>query len=296
MVAALIAGIFFAHPRVQDPAPGKIVFVSDRDGNREIYSMRSDGTNVKRLTNSLGDDVEPCWSPDGGRIAWASNRSGGWHIWLMNSDGSNQHVLNDAPKFTDRKPMWSGGDPKRVAFLSNRRFYTIKADGSEMQMHFELILNYDCQPAVSPIALRFAYLDPNGHLQVKEGWEYLKQLPLAYGRNGLPPKAFNPSWSSDGAQLVFDSGGATSKVFTIDMVDYETEPVVMQGNGYDAVFANQDTAVIFTGPTGTGTGTDLYLVDIDAAGRSHELPKPTNLTQSPGNDSQAAYWEPKVED
>ena len=32
----------------------KIVFVSDRDGNAEIYSCNADGSNISRLTNNAG--------------------------------------------------------------------------------------------------------------------------------------------------------------------------------------------------------------------------------------------------
>jgi dipeptidyl aminopeptidase/acylaminoacyl peptidase len=41
----------------------KIVFVSDRDFNNEIYIMDADGTNQKRLTRNFVDDSEPSWSP-----------------------------------------------------------------------------------------------------------------------------------------------------------------------------------------------------------------------------------------
>ena len=36
-----------------------IVFVSERDGNKEIYSMNVDGTNQTNLTNSSFDDYSP---------------------------------------------------------------------------------------------------------------------------------------------------------------------------------------------------------------------------------------------
>lgn len=38
---------------------GKIAFVSNRDGNREIYSMFANGSNVMNLTNDPAADTEP---------------------------------------------------------------------------------------------------------------------------------------------------------------------------------------------------------------------------------------------
>jgi TolB protein len=45
------------------PGGGKIVFSSDRDGDRDLYVMDADGTDVRQLTNSPGDDRSPDWQP-----------------------------------------------------------------------------------------------------------------------------------------------------------------------------------------------------------------------------------------
>src|SRR5689334_346453 len=79
VLTAVIATLAVSAALRQDN-PGKIVFVSDRDGNPEIYSMSADGSNVKRLTDNNANDKQPCWSTDGTKIAWASNRSGDWDI------------------------------------------------------------------------------------------------------------------------------------------------------------------------------------------------------------------------
>src|SRR5262252_8296324 len=73
---------------------GKIAFVSDRDGNSEIYVMNADGTNQMRLTNNPGVDDYPTWSPEGKKIAFVSqDSSGAFAIKVMNSDGANQTKL-----------------------------------------------------------------------------------------------------------------------------------------------------------------------------------------------------------
>jgi len=41
----------------------KIAFISNRDGNREIYVMNTDGSEQKRLTDNPASDNNPCWSP-----------------------------------------------------------------------------------------------------------------------------------------------------------------------------------------------------------------------------------------
>ena len=73
----------------------KIAFVSNRDGNYEIYVMNSDGTGQTRLTHDPGEDTWPVWSPDGRRIAFASDRDGNYEIYVMNADGTNQTRLTN---------------------------------------------------------------------------------------------------------------------------------------------------------------------------------------------------------
>src|SRR5688500_4547137 len=66
----------------------RLVFSSDRDGNLEIYSVNTDGSDVRRLTTSPGDDGEPAWSTTG-RIAFTSARDGNNEIYSMNADGAD---------------------------------------------------------------------------------------------------------------------------------------------------------------------------------------------------------------
>lgn len=40
-----------------------IAFISSRDGNPEIYTMKADGSGQTRLTNDPASDKSPAWSP-----------------------------------------------------------------------------------------------------------------------------------------------------------------------------------------------------------------------------------------
>ena len=74
----------------------RIAFISDRDGNEELYVMNADGSDVTRLTDTGGHiSYDHRWSPDGRRIAFASDQSGNYEIYVMNSDGSGLVRLTD---------------------------------------------------------------------------------------------------------------------------------------------------------------------------------------------------------
>jgi Tol biopolymer transport system component len=77
------------------------------DYDYDIFTIRPDGTNVKRLTAAPGNDGHSFWSPDGKFILWSSGRNGFKdesalydnsfqpfaQIYIMNADGSNQRPL-----------------------------------------------------------------------------------------------------------------------------------------------------------------------------------------------------------
>jgi dipeptidyl aminopeptidase/acylaminoacyl peptidase len=90
------------------------VFVSERDGNPELYVMNADGTGQVRLTNDAARDVDPAWSPDGRRIAFASGRGGATQLYVMSADGSGVTRLTTSDT-EDRHPAWSP-DGGRLAF------------------------------------------------------------------------------------------------------------------------------------------------------------------------------------
>ena len=86
----------------------KIVFMSNRNGDVEIYVMNSNGTNQTRLTNNPAEDNWPAFSTDGTKIVFTSNRNGGnYDIYVMNADGSGVARLT-AHAARDEHPSWGG--------------------------------------------------------------------------------------------------------------------------------------------------------------------------------------------
>ncbi len=70
-------------------------FETDPAYMMELYIMKSDGSSVKRLTNTPGYDGGPFFSPDGKRICWRRFSENGLtaEIFTMKVDGTDQRQL-----------------------------------------------------------------------------------------------------------------------------------------------------------------------------------------------------------
>ncbi|SVC34258.1 uncharacterized protein METZ01_LOCUS287112, partial [marine metagenome] len=55
-----------AEPKI----PGEILFMSDRDGDWELYTVNADGTGLNQITDNEVDDWSGVYSPDGTKIAF----------------------------------------------------------------------------------------------------------------------------------------------------------------------------------------------------------------------------------
>jgi len=102
------------------PDGSTVLFVSDRDGDPDIYVMHADGTNVRQLTDAPGYDGGPFFSPDGKWIAYRTDRleKDLLQIHVMRADGTADTALTSgqgvrwAPFWHPTKPwlIWTGAD------------------------------------------------------------------------------------------------------------------------------------------------------------------------------------------
>jgi hypothetical protein len=89
------------------PLGGVITFVTNDDGDDEVFTVNLDGSIHTQLTYNGPDwDKHPTWSPDGSKIVFFSNRdTGRRQLWIMNANGSGQQNLSNSAA-DDWDPIW----------------------------------------------------------------------------------------------------------------------------------------------------------------------------------------------
>ncbi len=120
-----------ASPTTAPPAGGRLLFVSSRSGQPNIYLVNGDGSGETPLSTA-GANQNPAWSAAAQRIVFESTRDGNSQIYAMHLDGSGQTRLTNNSA-VDTSPAWSP-DGAHIAFVSNRdgnlEIYLMNADGS----------------------------------------------------------------------------------------------------------------------------------------------------------------------
>ena len=97
------------------PDGTRLAFMTNRDGNMEIYSVNRDGSNLRRVTSHPGNDSTPTWSPAGNQIAFTSDRSGSPQIYIVDADGMGQPRRITNESWADRA-TWSPAPYNEIAY------------------------------------------------------------------------------------------------------------------------------------------------------------------------------------
>jgi Tol biopolymer transport system component/serine/threonine protein kinase len=99
------------------PDGQKVVFISNRSGNSNMWVVDADGKNPAQLTDGLYVDT-PAWSPDGHLIAFNSVVGGNSDIYTIGADAGVVRRLTTDPS-AETTPSWSP-DGNWLYFSSNR--------------------------------------------------------------------------------------------------------------------------------------------------------------------------------
>lgn len=184
------------------PFTGKIAFVSNRTGNKEIYLMDYDGYNVQRLTRNGSINLNPDFSPNGREIIYTSYKRKNPNLYRRELFTGTEALISARPGVNITGAY--SPDGKRIALTmskeGNSEIYLIDTTGRQLA---RLTNNQaiDVSPAWSPDGSHIAFTsDRLGHPQIfvmKADGGDLHRLTTSGAYND------RPRWSPKGDRILY---------------------------------------------------------------------------------------------
>jgi Tol biopolymer transport system component len=253
----------------------EIAFVSNRDGDEDVFVMGPDGSTQTNLTHRAGSDIVPQWSPDGMRIAFDA----GGNVWAVNRDGSGLVNLTVGGATFSVGGSWSA-DGLSLSYVGDGTVWLAKADGTGTTPRGGLVVQNTAW--WSPDGSRIAYLTGDVGTEdvctMSVSGGDIHVLTTSPGPDYLP--IHQTAWSPDGSRLVFVSTrDGNGEVYAMN-ADGSGQTNVSQGAEWDEGpdWSPDGRRIVFVSSQ-AGTGR-LAVVDRDGSNRAY-------ITGAEGS-----YWHP----
>jgi len=174
-------------------------FQQDPSYFMEIYIMKSDGTEVKRLTNTSGYDGGPFFSADGKKITWRrfSESGASAEIYTMNVDGTEQKQITHLNAMSWAPYFHPSGDyivfASTVGGYSNFELFVVDTLGQHEPVRVTYADGFDGLASFSPQGdqITWSHRNEKGESQI-----YLAQWNDQLARQLLDLKPSNLTTNS----------------------------------------------------------------------------------------------------
>jgi len=258
----------------------KIVFVSNKSGNEDIFSINLDGSGLIQLTDHAGKDAYPAVSPDGRKIAYTSDINGYWQTIVMNWDGTDKVQITDDP-VRSGYPTWSF-DGRYIFYEVYKdgdwEIYRINSDGSNRKRLTFNSSSYDWHPFAHPFLYKVIFESGVAGYEdvfiMDHDGKNIEKISESNIRKRVP------SMSIDGELIAFMEDGDTRFIYTMDSNGENIKKITGRPDS-EHPFISPDKQYIVYNSMVDGQR-EIFIINIDGTGE-------TRLTSIGGDDWGAAF-------
>ena len=112
---------------------GLIAFQADTGSGNQLYTVRSNGRDLRQITHLRGTAERPDWSPDGRQILFEHDTEDSANVAIINADGSGLVEIPAAPNGFEGAPTFTP-DGRQIVFL---RFDFVEFDNAIWSMNLD---------------------------------------------------------------------------------------------------------------------------------------------------------------
>ena len=243
----------------------KIIFISDKDGNPEIYSMEKNGSDSQRITNTSRSENNPKLSINGKYLGFLVNKNSIKELYILKME-ENGKQLQASEKGLDVEDFFWSPDSQRI---------TYKAKDSN-QIHD--IYLYDVVKDKTNKVTNNIYIEKLGNWSPDGEWIVYSVVKGDEDKVGIFKKNpsgvdevrltenfedHSPLWSPDGKRIAFLStrGSDDIDIYTLDIENNEEKNITAsQGNDFDFSWDPDGKRIVFVSEREDNP--EIFVIDV----------------------------------
>ena len=232
----------------------RLLFISDRNGASELFSMSQDGSNPKIVIANPEPDIaytHPAGSPDGTQIAFHSNRDNNDEIWILDAASGSISKITDG--------YWPSWSPDGRRLLYSRKgnaksdIYIFNTEtGEETKLTDDSYNNL--WPSWSPDGSRIAYTSQ----RETKADIIVMELSIKAAQNLTASldnhDRWKPAWSPDGNSIAYEK--PSKMVYDVNEPWYVNVYVLDINSGTENSVTNTD---VNNSEHGVWNGTPVWM-------------------------------------